>query len=417
MAYKTQQHIMRADEAQYRLLFEASPLPTWIVDEATGRFLVVNDAAIRHYGYSREEFRSMTVEAIRLPERQGRIKNEFHSQSNVPFVLAGAWEHRRKSGDIFAVELRAARIHFEGAPALLTVVLDAQREQAVSALLLRERQLAEAQAIAHAGSWEWDVRTDVVTWSRELFRIYGVDPAAMASPHEFLSRVHPEERARVSQTMADALGGRVRRFEFECRILLPGTEVRRLKATHVATYDADGPLHVSGTVQDVTDRRRARPALAESERHDRELIENATDMVTVLDPEGTITYSSPSVQRQLGHAPAVLVGQGVLGFVHPEDQPRLSAALRSDLARPGVPHAFEFRFRHRDGSWRVLEAVGQGSLERRDAMRIVVNARDVTDRHEGERIRNALLGELAAARLPAIRAAQLARASAARPVT
>lgn len=417
MAYKLEQHIMRADEAQYRLLFEASPLPTWIIDEATGRFLVVNDAAIRQYGYSREEFHSMTVDAIRLPHSHGRIKDELRSQVNVPFVIAGAWEHRRKDGIVFAVEVRAARITFAGAPALLSVVVDAQREEAVAALLQRERQLADAQAIAHAGSWEWNVRADVVTWSRELFRIYGVDPSAMASPHEFLSRVHPDERARVSQTIASALAGRQRRFEFECRLLLPGGEVRRLHARHVATFDASGPVHVSGTVQDITDRRRARPALAESERHDRELIENATDMVTVLDAEGTITYSSPSVERQLGHAPAVLVGQGVLGFVHPEDRPRMSEALRMDLARPGIPQAFAFRFQHRDGSWRMLEAVGQGSLERRNAMRIVVNARDVTDRHEAAELQSALRGELAAARLPAVRAAQLARSSAAQRAT
>jgi PAS domain S-box-containing protein len=254
---------MRADEAQYRLLFEASPLPTWIIDEASGRFLVVNDAALAQYGYSREEFRAMSVEAIRLPQESGRMRDEFRAQANTPFVLAGSWHHRRKDGSVFAVELRAARISFNGAPALLSFMLDADREEAVAALLLRERQLAETEAVAHVGSWDWDARTDEVTWSRELYRIYGVTWGVMASQHEFLSRVHPDDRVRVSIGLAAATERGEKRFEYECRVVRAGQDVRTLHTRQVVRYDAAGrPQHVTGMVQDVTEQRRAMAARA-----------------------------------------------------------------------------------------------------------------------------------------------------------
>jgi len=256
---------MRADEAQYRLLFEASPLPTWIIDEASGRFLVVNDAALVQYGYSRDEFRAMSVEAIRLPQESGRMRDEFRAQANTPFVLAGAWHHRRKDGSVFAVELRAARVTFNGAPALLSFMLDADREEAVASLLLRERQLAETEAVAHVGSWAWDARTDEAIWSRELYRIYGVTWGVMASQHEFLSRVHTDDRARVSLEIAGAMARGEKRFEYECRVVRAGQDIRTLHTRQSVRYDAAGrPLHVAGMVQDLTEPRRGTSASATS---------------------------------------------------------------------------------------------------------------------------------------------------------
>lgn len=257
VAISNEKVTMRADEAQYRLLFEASPLPTWIIDEASGRFLVVNDAALAQYGYSREEFTAMSVDAIRLPQESGRMRDEFRAQANTPFVLAGAWHHRRKDGSVFAVELRAARIRFNGAPALLSFMLDADREEAVASLLLRERQLAETEAVAHVGSWVWEARTDEVVWSRELYRIYGVPWGAMASRHEFLSRVHPDDRARVSGELAGATVRGEKRFEYVCRVVRAGQDVRTLHTRQTVRYDAAGrPLHVAGMVQDLTELRR-----------------------------------------------------------------------------------------------------------------------------------------------------------------
>src|SRR5512140_3358201 len=95
-----------------------------------------------------------------------------------------------------------------------------------------------------------------------------------------------------------------------------------------------------------------------SEEHLRSLIENASDLIAIIGADGTFRYHSPSSERIVGYKPEELVGRSALDFLHPDDAPRLADAflelLHGTAAR--VPH--EGRFRHKDGSWRVLEGVG-----------------------------------------------------------
>jgi len=132
-------------------------------------------------------------------------------------------------------------------------------------------------------------------------------------------------------------------------------------------------------------------AVRKSEAHFRSLIENASDLIMVLSAEKTVRYVSPSSARVIGYPPDVLVGRNVLDFAHPEDAPSAMRALSPTDVRPGAAPAVEFRFRHRDGSWRVLEAVASSLLEDPAVKGIVVNARDVTeDRRTREQIRASL---------------------------
>jgi PAS domain S-box-containing protein len=129
---------------------------------------------------------------------------------------------------------------------------------------------------------------------------------------------------------------------------------------------------------------RATTAPVDQERF-RTLIENATDVITVIAPDGTITYESPSVERVLGYEPAELVGENAFEYVHPEDRERVTERFgilveRSDFAVQPV----EFRFRTADGEWCWLEAIG--SNEGGDAVEgFVVNSRDVSERKARER--------------------------------
>jgi PAS domain S-box-containing protein len=128
-----------------------------------------------------------------------------------------------------------------------------------------------------------------------------------------------------------------------------------------------------------------------SEAHFRSLIENASDLIVVLNAEGTIVYASPSSGRVIGYTPEALMGRHALELVHPEDAP----AARTVFGRRDAPNAparsLEVRFRHADGSWRVLEAVARSLLEDPAVQGIVLNARDVTeDRRAAERIQASL---------------------------
>jgi PAS domain S-box-containing protein len=119
-----------------------------------------------------------------------------------------------------------------------------------------ERQLAVAQQITHIGSWEWDVRTNAVTWSDELYRIYGLSPQSREITLEFfLSRLHPEDRSRIQAEVGKALerGGR---FAYPERIVRPDGSVRVLDTVgEAAKDDAGKTVGLIGTCRDVTEER------------------------------------------------------------------------------------------------------------------------------------------------------------------
>ena len=138
---------------------------------------------------------------------------------------------------------------------------------------------------------------------------------------------------------------------------------------------------VSRAVQEAEERRQRRrieTELVRREKHFRALTENALDILTILSPEGLFLYNSPSVTRVMGYEPKDLAGQSAFGLIHPEDLPECCTAFDYGLKHPDQTVTLEFRFRHRDGSWRYLEAVGQSRLDDTEIAGIVVNSRDVT---------------------------------------
>jgi PAS domain S-box-containing protein len=129
-------------------------------------------------------------------------------------------------------------------------------------------------------------------------------------------------------------------------------------------------------------RKRAEEALRRSEERFRSLIENAMDIIVVLSPSGAIRYVSPSVERGLGYMPEALGGQSLFDFVHPEDLRRVRDSFERTLQSRGGTAQEEFRFRHQDGSWRVLEAMSRNLLDDPNVAGAVINARDITEREQ-----------------------------------
>lgn len=111
-----------ASEERYRFLFERNPLPMWVYDRETLGFLAVNEAAVLHYGYSRDEFRSMTVVDIRPEEEQPRLRAEVRDIEGYRF--SGRWKLRKKDGSIVSVEILSHDIPFAERPARVVLAND-----------------------------------------------------------------------------------------------------------------------------------------------------------------------------------------------------------------------------------------------------------------------------------------------------
>ena len=128
------------------------------------------------------------------------------------------------------------------------------------------------------------------------------------------------------------------------------------------------------------ERARVEEALRKSEEHFRSLTENASDIVTILGDDGILRYVSPSVQRLLGYSTNELLGRNAFEFMHPDELGPVMEALADAIQRPGTPQTATFRFKHADGTWRILESIGQAKLDQPNAYSVIVNSRDVTER-------------------------------------
>jgi PAS domain S-box-containing protein len=125
--------------------------------------------------------------------------------------------------------------------------------------------------------------------------------------------------------------------------------------------------------------------------HEREhlfysLIQNSSDIITILKEDGIISYESPSLNRVLGYAPDELIGRNAFELVHPDDVQKARDAFAEVIRNPDVLLSTQFRFRHKDGSWRVIEATGSNQLQNAMVAGIVVNSRDVTKRIKAEEL-------------------------------
>ena len=140
-----------------------------------------------------------------------------------------------------------------------------------------------------------------------------------------------------------------------------------------APYDADEPMLAS-------------PWPGGDYRWLRSVVENSSENVTIVDPDGTLRYASPAFGRMLGYDPKEAVGtMNVLDHVHPEDLPHVLEETEKALSEGGITsNRAEYRFRHADGSWRWVESVGTYLLGDPHVGGIVVQTRDVTDRKKAQ---------------------------------
>src|SRR6266446_555892 len=220
-------------------------------------------------------------------------------------------------------------------------------------------RLEEAQRITHVGYWEWDLATDCLIWSDETYRIFGLRPQERPMNVDALREmIHPEDRDRVFREKEQTITSGVC-YDVEHRIVRPSGEVRVLNSTRAVKKDGSGrPAHFYGTVQDITDRKRAEQRLRESEAYLAEAQRLAHMGSWAFDATG-FSYWSSELFRIYGLDPGGKppTVEEYLALVHPEDR----AFMKQGIAKMLDDHlAFDFtkRIVRPDGEIRHLRCVG-----------------------------------------------------------
>jgi PAS domain S-box-containing protein len=217
-----------------------------------------------------------------------------------------------------------------------------------------EFYLAEGQRLAHTGSWAFDA-TGFEYWSSELFEIHGLEPGGKApTTPEYIALVHPEDREFVAQEIQKMLTNHGR-FDFTKRIVRPDGAIRYVRC--VGTPAAGGHRFV-GTGIDVTAQEELTQALRRSEEQFRLLIDGVAAQVSTMTPTGELEFVNQQVLDYFGKSLEELKGWRHTDAIHPDDLPRVAAAL-ADCLQTGRPYEHEKRLRRFDGVYHWFRAHGR----------------------------------------------------------
>lgn len=260
--------------------------------------------------------------------------------------------------------------------------------RAEQALKHSQADLANAQRIAHIGSWQRELGADAgyLHWSDETYRILGFAPGAIAPDYRIVRQlVHPDDRARFERCGRDALAGAP--YDVTMRMVLADGTQKVLRSLAQVVPGEDGrPAHLQGTVQDITEKTQAEQLLRKREEAFRELVENSPDVTLRFDRDLRCVYINPAVESAIGLRPARIIGK-TIGQLRMAQQSaaQWSAAIRK-VFDSELTDTFEFSFPSAAGARHYQVRLVPEFRPRGEMPTVLAIARDISAIKHGEAV-------------------------------
>ncbi|SIT36016.1 Diguanylate cyclase/phosphodiesterase with PAS/PAC sensor(S) [Paraburkholderia ribeironis] len=302
---------LRRNDERFRGLFDDHPVPMYIFDRETLRFLAVNAAAIQQYGYSEAEFFDLTIRAIRSHAEIARLESYLQRMDAVLHgrTMAGIWHHRRKDGSTISVDISYHALHFMGRSALFVLADDVTDQINAEAEAQRSNQMLEAviDNIPQRIFWK-DLNSRYLGCNMAFAR-----DAGLAYPEQVVGKSDADLPWRAFADLlndhdSEVVSTGMPKMNFEVDVVIDG--VHRTTVTSKLPFtDGDGRvIGVLGSYTDITERKRADLALRLQSR----ALDASVNAILITAPSPTgnlIEYVNPAFMRITGYDPAEVIGQ------------------------------------------------------------------------------------------------------------
>ncbi len=295
-------------ERKYRQLVESLQEGIWMIDK-DGNTSFVNARMAQMLGYAVEEMLGKPMFAFMSDAGRAHAARYFDRRER-GIEEQTDFEFRHKDGSLVYASVESSPLRDASgcyAGALAGVMDVSARKRAEEALRLREKQLAESQRIAHIGSWERNLATGKLDWSDELFRLFGLEPGTPPDIDRLVELVHPDDRTLVRTAREDAIQhGKVHSLEF--RFIRNG-ETRVVHMQAEVLRDETGARLQRGTVQDITERKRAESEIQQREQFIRSMLDSVDEGFIVVDRDYRILTANRAYCDQAGRSADGIIGQ------------------------------------------------------------------------------------------------------------
>jgi PAS domain S-box-containing protein len=384
--HKQAQEARLLSEERWRLLLQNSSDAVSVIS-GEGTILFSTPAVSWLFGYSPEQWVGKSMAELIHPDEIDQLADEFAR------ILATPGLH-----DPIRIRVRHADGSWRWVEAVTNNLLDDPR---VGGIVVNSRDVTarkQAEDALHASEERWRIlvqnSSDLVSVISPEGKIVFSTPSAMrlepgTEPgNDMFDFVHPADRERAAGLFQEVLATRGLSPPIELRIRNPDGSWHWVESR--ANNLVNDPL-IGGVVvntRDITERKRAEEALSRSEQRSRLIIEQSSDVISVVNPDGTTRYSSPALHRMLGYPDGYRPGfDEVSSLIHPDDRETALRAFYATVDSPDVDGPIRFRFRHGDGTWRYLESIVTDLRDEPAIAGLVITTRDITEREETKRQR------------------------------
>jgi len=345
------QDAMAESERRYRSLFDSNPLPTWLFARKSLKFLAVNEAAIRHYGFSRLEFLAMTIADIR-PEADTPSLLKATAKRIYSLQEATTWKHRKKDGTIIEVEIVAHEMDFQGIDAELVAVHDVtERKDAERTNLLAAIVDSAADAIISKS-----LEGVITSWNKGAEQMFGYSAKEAVDRH--ITLIIPPDRRDEEATILERVkrGDHIENFE-TVRFRKDGTQLY-ISLTVSPVKDGAGRIvGASKVARDITERKRGLEALREAEEKYRAIFDESVVGIFQVAADGRPLRVNRAYAEIHGYdSPEQLLAEVSNVALQIFVDPRRMDELGHALDEVGAVRGTEVEVQRRDGTRRFVRA-------------------------------------------------------------